>query len=94
MTLDVRIERPRLALSGARPDGFPGRTRQVLRFARRLAEVPGPAVAALLPVSPEAAMYVVGVIEMVVGLALLGRLTRTRAWSRAPGCSRSRPTWS
>ncbi len=35
-----------------------------------------PAAAAVLPISPQAFMYVVGVIEMAVGLAVLTRWTR------------------
>src|SRR5215510_5136673 len=39
-----------------------------------------PTVAGLLPMSPTAFMHVVGVIEMIVGLAILTRWTRTGAY--------------
>ena len=39
-----------------------------------------PMVAHLLPVSPQAFMHVVGIIEIVVGLMVLTRWTRPGAW--------------
>ena len=42
-----------------------------------------PMVAGLLPVSPEAFMHVVGVIEIAVGLMVLTRWTRLGAWIAA-----------
>jgi uncharacterized membrane protein YphA (DoxX/SURF4 family) len=42
-----------------------------------------PLVADLLPISPEAFMGVVGVIEIVVGLMVLTRWTRLGAWIAA-----------
>ena len=39
-----------------------------------------PMVANLLPVSPQTFMYVVGIIEIVVGLMVLTRWTRLGAW--------------
>jgi uncharacterized membrane protein YphA (DoxX/SURF4 family) len=42
-----------------------------------------PAVAGLLPVSPETFMRAVGVIEIVVGLLVLTRWTRLGAWIAA-----------
>ena len=42
-----------------------------------------PTVAHLLPVSPQAFMYVVGVIEIAVGLMVLTRWTRLGAWIAA-----------
>jgi uncharacterized membrane protein YphA (DoxX/SURF4 family) len=77
MTLDVRIERARLALKLAL--GLTAFLAGLDKFFNLLAVWPkylSPAVVGLLPVSPETAMYVVGVIEMIVGLALLGPFTR------------------
>jgi uncharacterized membrane protein len=77
MTLDVRIERARLALKVAL--GLTAFLAGLDKFFNLLTIRPkylSPAVTALLPVSPETAMYVVGVIEMIVGLALLGPFTR------------------
>jgi len=77
MTLDVRIERARLALKVAL--GVTAFLAGLDKFFNLLAVWPkylSPAVVGLLPVSPETAMYVVGVIEMIVGLALLGPFTR------------------
>ena len=42
-----------------------------------------PSIAALLPLSPEAFMMVVGVVEMLVGLAVLTRFTRLGAYVAA-----------
>jgi len=39
-----------------------------------------PMVAGLLPVSPQTFMYVVGIIEIAVGLMVLTRWTRLGAW--------------
>jgi hypothetical protein len=53
------------------------------KFIGLLADWPGyvaPLVAAALPVSPDAFMRVVGVIEMVVGAAILTRWPREGAW--------------
>lgn len=53
------------------------------KFAGLLADWPGyvaPVVAAALPVSPEAFMHVVGVVEMAVGLAILTRWPLEGAW--------------
>ena len=53
------------------------------KFIGLLADWPGyvaPVIAGMLPVSPEVFMRVVGVIEMVVGLAILSRWTREGAW--------------
>jgi uncharacterized membrane protein YphA (DoxX/SURF4 family) len=53
------------------------------KFVGLLADWPGyvaPLVAAVLPVSPEAFMQVVGVVEMGVGLAILSRWSREAAW--------------
>src|SRR5262245_61680227 len=77
MTFDVRIERARLALRVAL--GLVAFLAGLDKFFNVLPVWPkylSPAVATLLPVSPETAMYVVGVIEMIVGLAVLGPFTR------------------
>jgi hypothetical protein len=53
------------------------------KFVGLLADWPGyvaPAVAAMLPVSPETFMLIVGVVEMAVGTAILTRWTREGAW--------------
>jgi uncharacterized membrane protein YphA (DoxX/SURF4 family) len=53
------------------------------KFLNLLADWPkylSPAVANLLPVSPQTFMYAVGVIEIVVGLLVLTRWTRLGAW--------------
>src|SRR5262249_55942767 len=53
------------------------------KFVGLLADWPGylaPVVAGMLPVSPEVFMRAVGVIEMIVGLAILTRWTREGAW--------------
>jgi hypothetical protein len=53
------------------------------KFVGLLADWPGylaPAVAAMLPVSPEAFMEVVGVVEMAVGAAILTRWPLEGAW--------------
>lgn len=53
------------------------------KFFNLLANWPGyvsPFFARLLPVSPETFMYVVGVIEIVVGLAILTKWTRIAAY--------------
>jgi hypothetical protein len=53
------------------------------KFVGLLADWPGyvaPLVAAMLPVSPEAFMRVVGVVEMGVGAAVLTRWPREGAW--------------
>jgi uncharacterized membrane protein YphA (DoxX/SURF4 family) len=53
------------------------------KFIGLLADWPGyvaPLIAAALPVSPDAFMRVVGVIEMVVGAAILTRWPREGAW--------------
>jgi hypothetical protein len=53
------------------------------KFIGLLADWPGyvaPLVAAALPVSPDAFMRVVGVIEMAVGAAILTRWPREGAW--------------
>ena len=53
------------------------------KFVGLLANWPGyvaPIVAATLPVSPEAFMRVVGVVEMAVGAAILTRWPREGAW--------------
>lgn len=42
-----------------------------------------PAIANLLPVSPETFMHAVGIIEIVVGLLVLTRWTRLGAWIAA-----------
>ena len=39
-----------------------------------------PAIAAILPVTPATFLAVAGVIEMVVGIAILGRWTRVGSW--------------
>jgi uncharacterized membrane protein YphA (DoxX/SURF4 family) len=77
MAFDVRIERARLALKVAL--GLTAFLAGLDKFLNLLTVWPkylSPAVAALLPVSPETAMYVVGIIEVIVGLALLGPFTR------------------
>src|SRR5262245_16344157 len=77
MTLDPRIERTRMALRVAL--GLTAFLAGLDKFFNLLTVWPkylSPAVAALLPVSPETAMYVVGGIEMAVGLAILGPFTR------------------
>jgi uncharacterized membrane protein YphA (DoxX/SURF4 family) len=53
------------------------------KFFGLLADWPGyvaPLVAALLPLSPEAFMRVVGIVEIGVGLAILTRWPREGAW--------------
>jgi len=53
------------------------------KFVGLLADWPGyvaPAVAATLPVSPQTFMYLVGVVEVAVGLAILTRWPREGAW--------------
>ena len=53
------------------------------KFAGLLADWPGylaPLIAAMLPVSAVTFMWVVGTIEMVVGLAILTRWPREGAW--------------
>ena len=77
MTRDVRIERARLALKVAL--GLTAFLAGLDKFFNLLTVWPkylSPTVVALLPVSPETAMYGVGVIEMIVGLAILGPFTR------------------
>jgi hypothetical protein len=56
------------------------------KFFNLLADWPGylsPAVAGLLPVSPQTFMYAVGVVEMAVGVMVLTRWTRLGAWIAA-----------
>lgn len=53
------------------------------KFFNLLADWPGyvsPAIQAALPVSPTTFMYVVGVIEMAVGVMVLTRWVREGAW--------------
>ena len=53
------------------------------KFVGLLADWPGyvaPVVAAMLPVSPETFMLIVGVVEMAVGTAILTRWTREGGW--------------
>ena len=53
------------------------------KFFGFLAEWPrylSPAIAAILPVTPATFLAVAGVIEMVVGVAILGRWTRVGSW--------------
>ena len=53
------------------------------KFIGLLADWPAylaPAIAAALPVSPDALMRIAGIIEMVVGVAILTRWTREGAW--------------
>ena len=53
------------------------------KFVGLLADWPGylaPVVAGMLPTSPETFMRVIGVVEMIVGLAILTRWTREGAW--------------
>ena len=53
------------------------------KFVGLLADWPGylaPVVATMLPMSPDAFMRVVGVIEMIVGAAILSRWPREGAW--------------
>jgi hypothetical protein len=55
------------------------------KFIGLLADWPGylaPVIAGMLPVSPEAFMRVIGVVEMLVGLAILTRWPREGAWCR------------
>jgi hypothetical protein len=56
------------------------------KFVGLLADWPGyqaPVIAGILPVSPEVFMRAAGVIEMVVGLAILTQWTREGAWIAA-----------
>ncbi len=56
------------------------------KFLNLLADWPkylSPAVAGLLPVSPETFMQAVGIIEIAVGLMVLTRWTRLGAWVAA-----------
>jgi hypothetical protein len=56
------------------------------KFFNLLADWPGylsPVFAGLIPMSPQTFMYVVGVIEMAVGLLVLTRWTRLGAWIAA-----------
>jgi hypothetical protein len=56
------------------------------KFFNILADWPAylsPAIADMLPVSAQAFMYAVGVIEMVVGLMVLTKWTRIGAWGAA-----------
>jgi uncharacterized membrane protein len=81
MTLDARIDSARLALKVGL--GLAAFLAGLDKFFDLLAVWPkylSPAAAALLPVSPATAMHVVGVIEMAVGLALLGPRTRMASW--------------
>lgn len=53
------------------------------KFFNLLADWPSylsPGIAGLLPVTPQAFMYVVGVVEIAVGLMVLTRWTRLGAW--------------
>jgi uncharacterized membrane protein YphA (DoxX/SURF4 family) len=56
------------------------------KFFNLLADWPqyvSPMVAGLLPVSPQAFMYAVGIIEIAVGVLVLTRWTRLGAWIAA-----------
>ena len=53
------------------------------KFIGLLADWPGylaPVIAGMLPVSPEAFMRLAGIVEMIVGLAILTRWPREGAW--------------
>src|SRR5262245_48374156 len=76
MTTDRRVESARLALKLA--FGIVPFLAGLDKFFNLLADWPGylsPAAAAVLPVSAQTFMYVAGVVEMVVGLAILTRWT-------------------
>ena len=47
----------------------------------------------ILPFSGQTVMHIVGVIEMIVGLAILTKWTRVGAYVAPHGCSRSPLTW-
>jgi uncharacterized membrane protein YphA (DoxX/SURF4 family) len=56
------------------------------KFLNLLADWPGyvsPLVAGVLPLAPETLMYVVGVVEIAVGVLVLTRWTRLGAWIAA-----------
>jgi len=76
MTTDSRVESARLALKLA--FGIVPFLAGLDKFFNLLADWPGylsPAAAAVLPVPAQTFMYFAGVVEMVVGLAILTRWT-------------------
>jgi hypothetical protein len=81
MTYDDRLESARIALKVGL--GLAAFLAGADKFFGVLAEWPrylSPAVAAILPVAPATFMGIAGVIEMVVGVAILGRWTRLGAY--------------
>jgi len=84
MTFDERLDSARIALKVGL--GLAAFLAGLDKFFDLLTVWPkylSPAVVALLPVSAATAMHVIGVIEMAVGLALLGPWTRVASWVAA-----------
>ena len=84
MTFDTRLDGARIALKTGL--GLAAFLAGADKFFNLLTEWPkylSPAVAAILPVSAATAMHVVGLVEIAVGLALLGPWTRWAAWVAA-----------
>ncbi len=81
-TLDTRLDSARVALKLG--FGLGPFLAGLDKFFNLLTDWPhyvSPAAAAVLPLSPQAFMYVVGVIEMAVGLAVLTRWTRLGSYA-------------
>ena len=81
VTFPQSLDAPRVALRAGL--GLAAFLAGLDKFVGLLADWPGyvaPVVAAALPVSPEAFMQVVGVVEMAVGAAILTRWPREGAW--------------
>lgn len=80
-TFPQHLEAPRIALRIGL--GLAALLAGLDKFVGLLADWPGylaPAIAALLPVSAETFMRIAGVIEAVVGVAILTRWPREGAW--------------
>src|SRR5512139_2188200 len=80
-TFDSRLDSARIALRVGL--GVGPLLAGLDKFFKLLADLPhyvSPLAAAVLPMSPQRFMYVVGVIEMAVGLAILTRWTRLASY--------------
>jgi len=81
MTFDGRLDSARIALKvGLGSAAFLAGLDKFFDLLTFWPKYLSPAAAALLPVSPATAMHVIGVVEMAVGLALLGPWTRVASW--------------